>query len=71
MAGGLFSIDRDYFYQIGAYDTGMDIWGTTTIALKFVVKFLLIDFIMTWIINYFQVERIWKWVFGYVYQLQS
>lgn len=27
MAGGLFSIDRDYFYKVGAYDTGMDIWG--------------------------------------------
>lgn len=23
MAGGLFSIDRDYFYEIGSYDTGM------------------------------------------------
>lgn len=26
MAGGLFSIDREYFFSIGSYDDQMKIW---------------------------------------------
>ena len=27
IAGGLFAIDRQYFYDIGSYDQGQEVWG--------------------------------------------
>ena len=35
MAGGLFSIDRDYFYEIGSYDEGKDFEYLFAIILYF------------------------------------
>lgn len=34
MAGGLFSIDREYFFQMGTYDPHLNIWGGENIEMS-------------------------------------
>lgn len=35
MAGGLFSIDRAYFFASGSYDEQMKIWGGDNLEMSF------------------------------------
>ena len=38
MAGGLFSMHRKFFFDIGSYDEGMDVWGGENLEMSFRVS---------------------------------
>lgn len=43
MVGGLFSVDRKYFWEIGSFDPGMEKWGGENLEIGFRVTHSYLD----------------------------
>ena len=56
MAGGLFAVNRDFFFDLGAYDPGMKIWGAENLEMSFRVNFSCFTIFILQLIDIFPID---------------
>uniref|UniRef100_A0A8C3RYK3 Polypeptide N-acetylgalactosaminyltransferase n=1 Tax=Chelydra serpentina TaxID=8475 RepID=A0A8C3RYK3_CHESE len=52
MAGGLFAVDRKWFWELGGYDAGLEIWGGEQYEISFKVSYNLKRVAEVWMDEY-------------------
>uniref|UniRef100_A0A674IHE5 Polypeptide N-acetylgalactosaminyltransferase n=1 Tax=Terrapene triunguis TaxID=2587831 RepID=A0A674IHE5_9SAUR len=70
MAGGLFAVDRKWFWELGGYDAGLEIWGGEQYEISFKVSYSS-EFIPVRVpnVNLKRVAEVWMDEYAeYIYQ---
>lgn len=71
--GCAFAVDRDFFYEIGSYDEGMDIWGSENLDLAlrvgiFVLIFLYPSFFCQFLLVFIGVNLVFFYILNFTDQ---